>query len=115
MERPGVILHPDTVAGFLANGMKFEVRCAHCTARKWLYVDHLVVTRPDIAQLSIADLLALLRCRLNHGCGGRGAKLINVIQGWADPARIPAPLGLDPRKWISASHDERVAMIRAAR
>jgi hypothetical protein len=106
-------MQPDTIAGFLAAGLTFEVRCNHCTRRTWLSVDDLVDKRPELIHLTIDELLVRMRCT-GYWCGKRGANLIDVTRRYSIPDCIPAPLGLDAERWAAADVAERVAMIRSS-
>ncbi len=107
----GRLIAPDTIAGFHAAGLTFEVRCNHCTHRTWLDVANLVEKRPELIRLAVDELLARMRCT-GYWCGKRGANLIDVTRRYSDLARIPAPPGLDAQRWAAADVDGRVAMIR---
>ncbi len=104
---------PDTIAGFHAAGLTFEVRCNHCTRRTWLDVADLVEKRPELIHLTVDELLVRMRCT-GYWCGKRGANLIDVTRRFTLPERIPAPPGLDAERWATADVDERASMIRRA-
>jgi hypothetical protein len=101
---------PDTIAGLLALGLDIEVRCLHCTHRAWLGIENHVRRRPELAKLTIAEILERLRCT-NTWCGKRGARRIDTTQRWLDLRRVPAPLGLDALAWTNVDVAGRVEMI----
>lgn len=105
---------PDTIAGFAAAGMTFEVRCNHCTRRTWLAVDDLVEKRPELIHLTVDELLVRMRCT-GYWCGERGAHLIDVTRPFTIYERVPAPPGLDAKRWATADIAERLEMIRRSR
>ena len=108
----GRLIAPDTIAGFHAAGLTFEVRCNHCTHRAWLAVDYLIEKRPELIHLTVDELLVRMRCT-GYWCGKRGANLIDVTRRFPNLEHIPAPLGLDAGRWAAADVAERLAMVRA--